>query len=131
MRLDSFTMARSRIVRFSFMPARLEPLRAAFGALPDDVLYMLRDIALQVGHVAPSFTAWIKHATVWELDRRAGVHYYLLFPEELANPDEFVRGAERALAEIRRALGGRCSDCSLTSLSDALGRLVRWAERYK
>jgi len=124
-------MSRSRIVRISYMPARLEPLRAAFGALPDDVLHSLRDVAMHVGHVAPSFTAWVKHATIWELDRRAGVHYYLLFPEEVADPDEFVRGAERALAEIRHALGGSCCDVRLTSLSDALGCMVRWSERYK
>ena len=124
-------MARSRIVRASFMPARLEPLRAAFDAVPDAVLHRLRDVAMDVGHVAPSFTAWIKHATVWELDRRAGVHYYLLFPEELADPEEFVRGAERALAEIRRALGASCCPRALTSLSDALGCLVRWSEHYK
>jgi hypothetical protein len=124
-------MSRSRIVRIPFMPARLEPLRMAIGALPDDVLYTLRDVAIEVGHVAPSFTAWIKHATLWELDRRAGVHYYLLFPEELADPDEFIRGAERALAEIRHALGGSCCARTLASLSDALGRLVRRCEHYK
>jgi hypothetical protein len=124
-------MSRSRIVRFAFMPPRLESLRAAFGALPDDALHALRDVAMHAGHVAPSFTAWIKHAANWELDRRAGVHYFLLFPEELANPDEFVRGAERALAEILRALDGSCGACTLTRLSNALRRLVRGCEHYK
>ena len=112
------------------MPPRLEPLREALRALPDDALHTLRDAALQASHVAPSFTAWIKHVSDWELDRRAGLHYFLLFPEELVLPQEFVRGAKQALAEIGRTLGGAGSGAAPASLLDALGCLVRCCERY-
>jgi len=113
------------------MPPRLEPLREALRALPDPALPALRDAAMQASHLAPSFTAWIKHVSDWELDRRAGLHYFLLFPEELASPEEFVRGACRVLAEIGDALGGAHEPCTLASLLDALRCLVQSFGRYK
>lgn len=113
------------------MPPRLEPLREALRALPDDALLVLIDVVVEAGHLAPSFTAWIKHVAEWELNRRAGMHYFLLFPEELAPPDEFARDARRALAGIGRALGGTGSAGILAHVLAALGCLVERCERYR
>jgi hypothetical protein len=128
---EFFATSRSRVASLSFMPPRLEPLREALRALPNDALHALRDVSIQTGHFAPSFTAWIKHVADWELDRRGGMHYFLLFPEELAPPDEFARDARRALAEIRRALGGTGGPNILASVLEALGCLLERCERYR
>ena len=57
---------------FSRMIARLESLRDALRALPDEALIALRHDAIDTRYLAPSFTAWIKHMVDWELDRRTG-----------------------------------------------------------
>ena len=113
------------------MSPRLEPLRAALRALPDDALLELLDVVVQAGYLAPSFTAWIKHVAEWELDRRAGMHYCMLFPEELATPAEFARDATRALADVGRAIRGTGDPRIIDRLLDALGGVVRACERYK
>lgn len=112
------------------MPPRLEPVREALRALPDDLLQALQDAAFRMSNVAPGFTAWIRHVSDWEIDRRAGLHYFLLFPEELARPHEFVYGAKSALAEIERALGDGGHLFTVVLLLDALAALVRRCERY-
>ncbi len=98
--------------------------------MPDDALHALRDAVLQASHLAPGFIAWIEHVSDWELDRRAGRHYFLLFPEELAHPHEFLRGARQALAELGPTLAGSGSPCTLASLLETLECLVRSCERY-
>ena len=110
------------------MTARLEPLRHALCALPDEALIPLRHAAIDTRHLAPSFTAWIKHMVDWELDRRAGMHYFLLFPEELVHPHEFARGASRALDAIAAL---QDAGPPTRKLVCALRELVSWCEQYR
>jgi hypothetical protein len=110
--------------------SRLEPVRRALCALSEAALIELRHAAIESRHLAPSFTAWIKHAVDWELDRRAGAHYFLLFPEELVQPDEFARGARRALAEIAATLRNAIVQCA-DDVLDALEGLVWRCEQYR
>ena len=112
------------------MTARLEPLRHALCALPDDALIALRHHAIDARHLAPSFTAWVKHMVDWELDRRAGTHYFLLFPEELVDPQEFARGARHAIEVIRPRLAGNAG-ARTDGIVDALADLVSRSERYR
>lgn len=113
--------------RFSRMTARLEPLRDALCAVPDDALIALRHDAIHTRYLAPSFTAWVKHMVDWELDRRTGMHYFLLLPEELVQPREFARGASHALDVIAAEFGP--NDRPVARLLDALRELVSCSER--
>jgi len=112
---------------FSRMIARLESLRDALRALPDEALIALRHDAIDTRYLAPSFTAWIKHMVDWELDRRTGMHYCLLFPEELVHPREFARGARHALDVITAELAQNGQ--KVAKLLDALRELVSCSER--
>ena len=105
------------------MTANLDRLRQALCELPNEALIALRDASIESRHLAPSFTAWIKHVVDWELDRRAGAHYYLLTPEELVLPDEFVRGAKRTLGEMA------AMPASAREVLDTLAELVSDYER--
>ena len=111
------------------MTSRLEPVRHALCTLPDEALIALRHDAIDSRHLAPSFTAWIKHMVDWELDRRAGMHYFLLFPEELVHPHEFARGARHALDVIAAALA-QSDGHRMAKLLDVLAQLVSGCERY-
>ena len=111
------------------MTARLEPVRHALCALPDEALIALRHDAIDSRYLAPSFTAWIKHMVDWELDRRTGMHYCLLFPEELVHPREFARGARHALDVIAVELAHNGQPTN--KLLDALGELVSSLEQYR
>lgn len=97
--------------------------------LSDKALIALRHAAIGTRHLAPSFTAWIKHIVDWELDRRAGAHYFMLFPEELVHPHEFARGAKRTLTEIAAMLAQNGTPVT-DELLDALGELVSRCEGY-
>ena len=105
------------------MTAKLDGLRQAFCELHDEGLIALRHASIDTRHLAPSFTAWIKHAVDWELDRRSGSHYSLLIPEELVHPQEFVRGAKRTLSEMAARLA------STQAVLDTLRELVSQYER--
>lgn len=109
------------------MTARLEAVRHALCALPDESLIALRHDAIDTRYLAPSFTAWIKHMVDWELDRRTGMHYCLLFPEELVHPREFARGARHALDVIAAELAQNGQ--KVANLLDALRELVSCSER--
>lgn len=113
------------------MTPKLEPVRQALCALSDDALIILRHAAIQTRYLAPSFTAWIKHIVDWELDRRAGAHYFMLFPEELVHPQEFVRGAKHALAEIAATFAESAAPTKTNPLLDTLGQLVSRCEQYR
>lgn len=122
--------AARRRASFLSMTARLESLRHALCTLPDEALIALRHDAIDARHLAPSFTAWIKHMVDWELDRRAGMHYFLLFPEELVEPHEFARGARNALEVITTALAQNAGK-AMARLLDALAELVSCCEQYR
>ena len=113
------------------MTPKLEPLRQALCALSDDALIALRHAAIATRYLAPSFTAWIKHIVDWELDRRAGAHYFMLFPEELVPPHEFVRGARHALAEIAATFAESVVPSQTSELFDTLGQVVSRCEQYR
>ena len=111
------------------MTPKLDPLREVLRVPSDEALSALRHAAIGTRHLAPSFTAWTKHMVDWELDRRAGAHYFLLFPEELVHPSEFARGAKRTLAEIAARLAPDAFE-GMDELLDELGELVSRGERH-
>jgi len=112
------------------MPSRLERLRQALCALSDEALIALRHAAIHTRYLAPSFTAWIKHIVDWELDRRAGAQYFLLFPEELVHPHEFARGATGALEAIAATLAENATP-NMDELLGTLAELVSQCEKYR
>jgi hypothetical protein len=83
----------------------LESVRDALRAASSEALAALQAAAVRHRHLAPSFTAWVKHMVDWELDRRAGVHYAHLVPDELVDRGEFARGAVSALARMDAGAG--------------------------
>lgn len=113
------------------MTAVLEPLRHALAALPDQVLHAVRRCVIQSGHVAPCFTAWIKHVVDWEIDRRAGAHYFMLFPEELVPLHEFTRGARCTLDRIAAELSDATLLAEGQGLLHSLRVLVARCEAYR
>jgi hypothetical protein len=113
------------------MTPKLEPLRHALCALSDEALIALRHAAIKTRYLAPSFTAWIKHIVDWELDRRAGAHYFMLFPEELVHPHEFVRGAQNALTQIAATLAESANPGKTDELVHSLGQILSRCEQYR
>lgn len=109
------------------MEPRLDTLRHALRALPDETLVALRHAAIAHGTLSPAFTAWVKHIVDWEQDHRAGCHYYMLCPEELVHPREFARGARRALAKIAAVLAANATPVT-DELLDSLAQLVSRCE---
>lgn len=89
-----------------------DPVRTALAALAPIRLHALRAVAAAPTTIAPELMLWLEHATAWESDRRAGLHYALHAPSDLVGAAH-LSASILALAALSRRFGGEDPQAAL------------------